>query len=291
MSKIEIRDLSMEYGIKNKRFTALQNINIDVEKGEFVSLLGASGCGKSTLLTLIDGIRKPSAGNITINGKPVTGTGKDRSLVFQNYSLFPWMTVRRNVAFGVQQLHSELSKKECYAIADEFVEKVGLTDFRNKYPLQLSGGQQQRVAIARALATNTEILLMDEPFGALDTKTRASLQDLLLSLWRNEKEKKTVIFVTHDVDESIFLSDRIVIMQPNPGRIYKDIKVPFARPRIREELTDTEAYREFRKEIILSFYEAEQEAINDDPKKISANYPRIIRNFTSGPVTPLESRG
>jgi NitT/TauT family transport system ATP-binding protein len=291
MSKIEIRDLSMEYGVKNKSFTALQKINIDIEKGEFVSLLGASGCGKSTLLTLIDGIRKPSEGKIKINGTPVTGTGKDRSLVFQNYSLFPWMTVRKNVAFGVQQLHSELSKKECYAIADEFVEKVGLTNFRNKYPLQLSGGQQQRVAIARALATNTEILLMDEPFGALDAKTRASLQDLLLSLWRNEKEKKTVIFVTHDVDESIFLSDRIVIMQPNPGRIYKDIKVPFARPRIREELTDTEAYREFRKEIILSFYEAEQEAANDVPKTIPAHYPRIIRSFTSGPVTPLENRG
>ena len=291
MSKIEIRDLSMEYGVKNKSFTALQKINIDIEKGEFVSLLGASGCGKSTLLTLIDGIRKPSEGKIKINGTPVTGTGKDRSLVFQNYSLFPWMTVRKNIAFGVQQLHSELSKKECYAIADEFVEKVGLTNFRNKYPLQLSGGQQQRVAIARALATNTEILLMDEPFGALDAKTRASLQDLLLSLWRNEKEKKTVIFVTHDVDESIFLSDRIVIMQPNPGRIYKDIKVPFARPRIREELTDTEAYREFRKEIILSFYEAEQEATNDVPKTIPAHYPRIIRSFTSGPVTPLENRG
>jgi NitT/TauT family transport system ATP-binding protein len=291
MSKIEIRDLSMEYGVKNKSFTALQKINIDIEKGEFVSLLGASGCGKSTLLTLIDGIRKPSEGKIKINGTPVTGTGKDRSLVFQNYSLFPWMTVRKNVAFGVQQLHSELSKKECYAIADEFVEKVGLTNFRNKYPLQLSGGQQQRVAIARALATNTEILLMDEPFGALDAKTRASLQDLLLSLWRNEKEKKTVIFVTHDVDESIFLSDRIVIMQPNPGRIYKDIKVPFARPRIREELTDTEAYREFRKEIILSFYEAEQEAANDVPKTIPAHYPRIIRSFTSGSVTPLENRG
>ena len=291
MSKIEIQNLSMEYGAKSRKFTALQGIDLNIEKGEFVSLLGASGCGKSTLLTLIDGIRQPSGGTISISGKPISGTGKDRSLVFQNYSLFPWMTVRKNVAFGIQQLHPELHKKERYAIADEFVEKVGLTEFRNKYPLQLSGGQQQRVAIARALATNTEILLMDEPFGALDTKTRASLQDLLLSLWRSEAEKKTVIFVTHDVDESIFLSDRIIIMQPNPGRIYKDIKVPFARPRIREELTDTEAYRNFRKEIVLSFYEAEQEAIHDRQKAISANHAPILRSFDSGAVFPLANRG
>ena len=291
MSKIEIRNLSMEYGIKNTRFTALQGVNLDIEKGEFVSLLGASGCGKSTLLTIIDGLRKPSGGSIRISGQEINGTGKDRSIVFQNYSLFPWMTVRKNVAFGVQQLRPELNKAQRLEIADEFVEKVGLTEFRNKYPLQLSGGQQQRVAIARALATNTEILLMDEPFGALDTKTRASLQDLLLSLWRNESEKKTVIFVTHDVDESIFLSDRIIIMQPNPGRIYKDIKVPFARPRIRENLTDTEEYRNFRKEIVLSFYDAEQEANHDSQKAISENHTSIIRSFTADSVSPLANGG
>ncbi|MBE6877162.1 MAG: ABC transporter ATP-binding protein [Ruminococcus sp.] len=291
MSKIEIRNLSMEYGIKNTRFTALQSVNLDIEKGEFVSLLGASGCGKSTLLTIIDGLRKPSGGSIRISGQEITGTGKDRSIVFQNYSLFPWMTVRKNVAFGVQQLRPELNKAQRLEIADEFVEKVGLTEFRNKYPLQLSGGQQQRVAIARALATNTEILLMDEPFGALDTKTRASLQDLLLSLWRNESEKKTVIFVTHDVDESIFLSDRIIIMQPNPGRIYKDIRVPFARPRIRENLTDTEEYRNFRKEIVLSFYDAEQEANHDIQKTVSENHAPAIRSFAADSVSPLANGG
>ena len=194
------------------------------------------------------------------------------------------MTVKKNVDFGLRQIRPELSKQERNRIAEEFVEKVGLSEFKNKYPLQLSGGQQQRVAIARALAVNTPILLMDEPFGALDTKTRSLLQDLLLSLWRNEEKKKTVIFVTHDVDEAIFLSDRIVIMHPNPGRIYKEIIVPFARPRIRENITDTELYKSFRSEIVNAFYEAEQGAYHDIQKKISAGNTSAVRSFNSGAV-------
>ena len=198
------------------------------------------------------------------------------------------MTVKKNVEFGLRQLRPELSKKERNDIALEFVEKVGLSEFKNKYPLKLSGGQQQRVAIARALAVNTPILLMDEPFGALDTKTRASLQDLLLSLWRSEEKKKTVIFVTHDVDEAIFLSDRIVIMQPNPGRIYKEVSVPFSRPRIRENIIDTEEYKIFRNEIINAFYEAEKEvAYHDTEKKISAGNSPVVRSFNSGTVSAV----
>ena len=197
------------------------------------------------------------------------------------------MTVKKNVEFGLRQLRPELSKKERNDIALEFVEKVGLSEFKNKYPLQLSGGQQQRVAIARALAVNTPILLMDEPFGALDAKTRASLQDLLLSLWRSEEKKKTVIFVTHDVDEAIFLSDRIVIMQPNPGRIYKEVSVPFSRPRIRENITDTEEYKIFRNEIINAFYDAEKEVYHDTEKKISAGNSSVVRGFNSGAVSAV----
>ena len=288
MSRINIRDLSVEYGTKNKSFKAVDRVNLDIKEGEFVSLLGASGCGKSTLISTIDGLRRPSGGTVFIDGEPISGTGKDRSIVFQNYSLFPWMTVKKNVEFGLRQLRPELSKKERNDIALEFVEKVGLSEFKNKYPLQLSGGQQQRVAIARALAVNTPILLMDEPFGALDTKTRASLQDLLLSLWRSEEKKKTVIFVTHDVDEAIFLSDRIVIMQPNPGRIYKEVSVPFSRPRIRENITDTEEYKIFRNEIINAFYEAEKEvAYHDTEKKISAGNSSVVRSFNSGTVSAV----
>ncbi|MBQ5989557.1 MAG: ABC transporter ATP-binding protein [Oscillospiraceae bacterium] len=288
MSRINIRDLSVEYGTKNKSFKAVDRINLDIKEGEFVSLLGASGCGKSTLISTIDGLRRPSGGTVFIDGEPISGTGKDRSIVFQNYSLFPWMTVKKNVEFGLRQLRPELSKKERNDIALEFVEKVGLSEFKNKYPLQLSGGQQQRVAIARALAVNTPILLMDEPFGALDAKTRASLQDLLLSLWRSEEKKKTVIFVTHDVDEAIFLSDRIVIMQPNPGRIYKEVSVPFSRPRIRENITDTEEYKIFRNEIINAFYEAEKEvAYHDTEKKISAGNSSVVRSFNSGTVSAV----
>ncbi len=288
MSRINIRDLSVEYGTKNKSFKAVDRVNLDIKEGEFVSLLGASGCGKSTLISTIDGLRRPSGGTVFIDGEPISGTGKDRSIVFQNYSLFPWMTVKKNVEFGLRQLRPELSKKERSDIALEFVEKVGLSEFKNKYPLKLSGGQQQRVAIARALAVNTPILLMDEPFGALDTKTRASLQDLLLSLWRSEEKKKTVIFVTHDVDEAIFLSDRIVIMQPNPGRIYKEVSVPFSRPRIRENITDTEEYKIFRNEIINAFYEAEKEvAYHDTEKKISAGNSPVVRSFNSGTVSAV----
>ena len=288
MSRINIRDLSVEYGTKNKSFKAVDRVNLDIKEGEFVSLLGASGCGKSTLISTIDGLRRPSGGTVFIDGEPISGTGKDRSIVFQNYSLFPWMTVKKNVEFGLRQLRPELSKKERSDIALEFVEKVGLSEFKNKYPLKLSGGQQQRVAIARALAVNTPILLMDEPFGALDTKTRASLQDLLLSLWRSEEKKKTVIFVTHDVDEAIFLSDRIVIMQPNPGRIYKEVSVPFSRPRIRENITDTEEYKILRNEIINAFYEAEKEvAYHDTEKKISAGNSPVVRSFNSGSVSAV----
>lgn len=256
MSKIKIQNLTVDYTEKNKSFTALQDISFSVEAGEFVSVIGSSGCGKSTLLSVLEGINAPTKGEIFIDGKQVHGTGTDRGVVFQHYSLFPWMTAKKNVAFGIKQVKKDLPKLERLHIADKFLDKVGLSDFKNKYPGQLSGGMQQRVAIARALAMDTDILLMDEPFGAIDAKNRTILQELLLELWEGDgtQEKKTVIFVTHDIDESILLSDRIVMLSASPGRVYKEIPVPFERPRNRSELVQTKEYGVFRNELISLFY-------------------------------------
>ena len=247
MSKIEINNLTVSYIEKKKSFTALKNVSFSIEEGEFVSVIGSSGCGKSTLLSILEGINTPTEGEILINGEPVTGTGADRGVVFQHYSLFPWMTARKNVAFGIKQVNKTATRAERYQLADEFLEKVGLERFKNKYPSQLSGGMQQRVAIARALAMDTDILLMDEPFGAIDAKNRTILQELLLELWENATPRKTVVFVTHDIDEAIFLSDKIVMMTANPGRVYREIKVPFERPRNRVELVQTKEYNKFRR--------------------------------------------
>ncbi|SDB02521.1 ABC transporter ATP-binding protein [Eubacterium oxidoreducens] len=256
MSKIEIQNLTVDYKEKNSHFTALKDVSFSVDSGEFVSLIGSSGCGKSTLLSMLEGIKFPTSGTISIDGEQVRGTGTDRGVVFQHYSLFPWMTARKNVAFGVKQVKKNSTKEERLKIADEFLNKVGLENFKNKYPGQLSGGMQQRVAIARALAMNTEILLMDEPFGAIDAKNRTILQELLLKLWEGDgkQEKKTVVFVTHDIDEAILLSDRIVMMSTNPGRVYKEIKVPFERPRNRAKLVQTKEYGAFRNELLAMFY-------------------------------------
>lgn len=256
MSKIEVQNLTVDYTEKNTSFTALQDVSFSVEAGEFVSIIGSSGCGKSTLLSILEGINTPTKGCILIDGKPIEGTGTDRGVVFQHYSLFPWMTARKNVAFGVKQVKKNLSKSERLKIADEFLDKVGLEQFKHKYPSQLSGGMQQRVAIARALAMDTDILLMDEPFGAIDAKNRTILQELLLKLWEGDgtQEKKTVLFVTHDIDEAILLSERIIMMSSHPGRVNKEIPVPFARPRNRAELVQTSAYGEFRNELLSLFY-------------------------------------
>ena len=256
MSKIAINNLTVNYTEKKKSFTALKNVSFSIEEGEFVSVIGSSGCGKSTLLSILEGINSPTEGEILINGEPVTGTGTDRGVVFQHYSLFPWMTARKNVAFGIRQVNKTVSRSERYQLADEFLEKVGLGQFKNKYPSQLSGGMQQRVAIARALAMDTDILLMDEPFGAIDAKNRTILQELLLELWEGDgsKERKTVVFVTHDIDEAILLSDKIVMMTANPGRVYREIKVPFDRPRNRTQLVQTKGYNKFRNELLAMFY-------------------------------------
>lgn len=268
MGKIEIKNLTVEYTEKKNKFKALDDVTFTVEDGEFVSIIGSSGCGKSTLLSILEGINFPSSGSVTIDGKPITGTGTDRGVVFQHYSLFPWMTARNNVAFGIKQAKKELNKRERLALADEYLDKVGLGDFADKYPNRLSGGMQQRVAIARALAMDTDILLMDEPFGAIDAKNRVNLQKLLMRLCEGYGKRKTVVFVTHDLDEAILLSDRIILMSPGPGRVYREIRVPFERPRNIKELIRTNEYNIFHEELLSLFHGENIDEFDDDKDEV-----------------------
>jgi len=237
---------------------------MSINEGEFVSIIGPSGCGKSTLLSLLTGLNFPTDGYILLDGKQIQGTGTERGVVFQHYSLFPWMTARKNLIFGLKQVYKKKSKKEIEEIADRYLELVGLGDFKNKYPSQLSGGMQQRVAIVRAFAMNPGILLMDEPFGALDAKNRVVLQELLLNLWDNGNERKTVILVTHDIDEAILLSDKIIVMTAGPGTIKKQIDVNFKRPRDRTSLIRSEEYMSLRNKLVSLFYDDLIEKIGGD---------------------------
>ncbi len=210
-----------------KNTVALQATDLSVQENDFITILGPSGCGKSTLLRMVAGLDTPTTGGITLDGKPVTAPGADRGMVFQSYTLFPWLTVLENVCFGLREKGMPLLDQ--LAIAYPFIAKVGLTGFENHFPKQLSGGMQQRTALARALANNPRILLMDEPFGALDHQTRELMQELLQGIW--EDERKTVLFVTHDIDEAIFMGNRVVVMSARPGRIKCDLPVTIAHPR------------------------------------------------------------
>lgn len=263
MSKrIDVSDLTVTYSGRGEAFTALDKVSFSVEPGEFVSVIGASGCGKSTLLSVLEGLLKPTSGSVSVGGEVVTGPGPERSVVFQQYSLFPWMTARGNVEFALEQARPELKRAERGAIAEEFLGKVALGEFGHRFPKELSGGQQQRVAIARALAVGGEVLLMDEPFGALDARNRAILQDLLLELWEGEagEARKTVIFVTHDLEEAILLSDRIIMMEP--GRVRAEFEVPLPRPRHRLELLGDPAYVTFRSELSQIFFQHEYQEVH-----------------------------
>jgi ABC-type nitrate/sulfonate/bicarbonate transport system ATPase subunit len=206
---------------------ALEPTNLSVADNDFVTILGPSGCGKSTLLRMVAGLDTPTTGRILLDGKVITGPGADRGMVFQSYTLFPWLTVSENISFGLRE--RGVSLRERNDIARQWLEKVGLTSFANHFPKQLSGGMQQRTAIARALANDPKILLLDEPFGALDNQTRALMQELLLGIW--ERERKTVIFVTHDIEEAVFLASRVVVMSARPGRIKADVTVDLPHPR------------------------------------------------------------
>ena len=224
---VVIRGVTKRFQVGDGEIEALGRIDLSIGSGEFVCLIGASGCGKSTLLRIIAGFEEPTSGQVTTNGRPITGPGSDRGMVFQDYALFPWMTVRQNIGFGPRQ--RQLPRKEVEDIADEFVKLVGLEHAANRYPSQLSGGMQQRVAIARVLANNANILLMDEPFGALDALTREQLQRELLQIWT--RTRVTILFVTHSVEEAALLANRVLVMSAGPGRIESDIRIDLPRPR------------------------------------------------------------
>jgi NitT/TauT family transport system ATP-binding protein len=231
---IEIWDVSVQFRSGGRINHALQNTRVDIAPGSFVCLLGPSGCGKSTLLNTVAGYVCPTTGWVRVDGDQVVHPGPDRGMVFQQYSLFPWKTVRDNVAFGPYA--QGRGRARARAIADELLDMVGLARFAHRYPTELSGGMQQRVGIARALANKPTVLLMDEPFGSLDAQTRAMMQENLLRLW--SEFKITVMFVTHDVDEAIFLADRVLIMSASPGRIIEDVPVPLPRPRSPDVFTE-----------------------------------------------------
>lgn len=210
---------------------ALQPTDLDVAPGEFVSILGPSGCGKSTLLRIVAGLDKPTGGSVSLNGHAVTGPGPERGMVFQSYTLFPWLTVRQNIEFGLRE--RKLPEAQIREISEKFIARTGLRGFENHWPRQLSGGMQQRTALARALANDPEILLLDEPFGALDHQTRELMQELLLEVWGADSPdaRKTVLFVTHDIDEAIFLANRVLVMSARPGRMKAEVPVPLPYPR------------------------------------------------------------
>jgi ABC-type nitrate/sulfonate/bicarbonate transport system ATPase subunit len=223
---------------------ALQATDLEVAENDFITILGPSGCGKSTLLRIVAGLDRQTAGEVTLEGRRIEGPGADRGMVFQSYTLFPWLTVRENVCFGL--VERGLPRTQQLEIAQSFLAKVGLTGFENHYPKQLSGGMQQRVAIARALANGPRMLLMDEPFGALDHQTRELMQELLLGIW--EQERKTVLFVTHDIDEAVFMGSRVVVMSARPGRIKLDRTVELPHPR-HYSVKTTPAFMELKAEL------------------------------------------
>ena len=226
---LEVRGLNKQYEVKGQALPVLQDIQITIEPGAFVSIVGTSGCGKSTLLRLIIGLEEGYEGEILLDGQRIRGTNLNRGIVFQEHRLFPWLTVEKNIGLGL--LNSDLTEGQRRETIREHIELVGLQGFEKAYPHQLSGGMSQRVAIARALVNRPDILLLDEPFGALDAMTRAHLQQELHRIWRTEGI--TMILVTHDVEEAVYLGDTVVVMEPRPGRIRKTIPVPLAHPRDR----------------------------------------------------------
>jgi len=238
-NKLELRNVTKTFNSEEGAIKALEDINLEVKPNEFLCMIGPSGCGKTTLLRMIAGLDYPSSGEIILDSKEVKGPSPDRGMVFQEFSLFPWRTVIKNITFGLEI--QGIDEEERYRIANKYLDIVSLKGFENRYPYELSGGMKQRVAIARALATEPAILLMDEPFGSVDAQTRNILQEELLEIW--ERTKKTILFVTHSVDEAVCLADRVLMMSVRPGRFVMSIEIDIARPRKRTSM-EANAIRE-----------------------------------------------
>ncbi len=248
-AKISVRDTRKTFALKDEEFVALDGVNLDVADNEFVTVVGPSGCGKSTLMNIVAGLEAPTSGQVLVDGAGVTGPGPERGVIFQQYALFPWLTVRKNVEFGLKV--AGLPAAERRERAEHYVRLVGLEQFADALPKTLSGGMKQRCAIARAYAVNPSILLMDEPFGALDALTRVRLQEQLLDTWSTEK--RTVLFITHDVDEAVFLAGRVVVMAARPGRIHEVIDVTLPYPRT-EEVRLSPEFAELRNRVWRAVY-------------------------------------
>jgi NitT/TauT family transport system ATP-binding protein len=244
MALVEAAGLIKEYGRGQKTLRVLDRVDLSIAEGEFVAIVGPSGCGKSTLLHIAGGFIPASGGSIRFDGKPIVRPGPERGVVFQDYSLYPWRTIIGNIVWGLEA--QAVPRNERNAIAERYLEMVGLTAFRNHYPGELSGGMKQRVALARTLTLDPKLLLMDEPFGALDVQTRELMQEELQRIW--EATRKTVLFVTHDIDEAIYLSDRVLAFTARPGRIKEEITIDLPRPRA-IEIKRTAAYAEYRNHI------------------------------------------
>ena len=256
-TKLNIADITMKYRTRRgAEVIAVDDLSLAVADREFVSIVGPSGCGKSTLLRVVAGLVEPSSGEVLLNGRRIEGPGADRGMVFQSYTLFPWLTVLGNVEFGSRL--KAMAAAERARVAREYIEMVGLASFEHHYPKELSGGMMQRVAIARALANDPDVLLMDEPFGALDAQTRIIMQELLVGLW--QRTPKTIIFVTHDIDEAIFLSQRVYIMTARPGQIKQTLDVNLPHPRSLDVITSS-AFTDMKRTVLASIKEEGLKAI------------------------------
>lgn len=247
--KIQVQNINKTFVLGNERFEALEDVSLKVDENEFITVVGPSGCGKSTLMNILAGLDEPTGGAAFVDGREVDGPSPERGVIFQQYALFPWLTVRQNVEFGLKTAKAPAEERR--RTAQHFIDMVGLTDFADALPKTLSGGMKQRCAIARAYSMNPSILLMDEPFGALDALTRVRMQEHLLETW--EKEKRTIVFITHDVDEAAFLANRVIVMAARPGRIHRVIDVDLPYPRT-EEVRLSPEFAEVRNDIWTSVY-------------------------------------
>jgi len=242
-SGVSLHSIGKAFGRGRDAVWAVRGVNLEIARGEFLTFIGHSGCGKSTLLNMIAGLEAPTEGELTLDGEPIVEPAPDRAVVFQHYSLLPWLTVTGNVSLAVDAVYASKPAGERRALVDDFLQRVGLHAHRNKRPAELSGGMKQRVAIARAMAVHPKLLLLDEPFGAVDALTRCALQAELLAMWGADKHTETVVMVTHDIDEAIYLSDRIVVMTDGPAaKIASVLTVPLPRPRDRRAILRTEAW-------------------------------------------------
>jgi NitT/TauT family transport system ATP-binding protein len=258
----QFEHVSLSFDTPNGVLKVLDDVSYEITEGEFVSIIGPSGCGKTTMMNMLAGFQKPTTGSVTFEGRSIFGPGPERGVIFQDYGVFPWLTVRDNIAFGLKLRANRVSIKERHDICDHYLALMGLSEFADSYPKHLSGGMRQRLAIARAYAVKPKFLLMDEPFGALDAQTRSNMQDLLLQVL--SAEGKTVMLITHSVDEAIYLSSRIIVVTARPARIKRVIEVKFPYPR-REAIQETSEFGEIRKtvrELVMSEYQAQQALVS-----------------------------